>query len=54
MKYLGSFLLSEGEMEREVDQCGLRSNTGCTSIYRSIYVPTLTYGRLLGGDHNVN
>ncbi|TWW59948.1 hypothetical protein D4764_05G0000380 [Takifugu flavidus] len=39
-KYLGVLFTSEGRMEREVDR---RTRSG-EEIYRSIFVPTLTYG----------
>ncbi|XP_056625668.1 uncharacterized protein LOC130437983 [Triplophysa dalaica] len=49
-KYLGVLFTSEGRMEREIDRWIGAASAVMRSIYRSIYVPTLTYGHELRVD----
>ncbi|TWW77698.1 Retrovirus-related Pol polyprotein from transposon 17.6 [Takifugu flavidus] len=46
-KYLGVLFTSEGRMEQEIDRQRELSQKAKLSIYRSIFVPTLTYGHEL-------
>jgi len=49
-KYLGVLFTSEGKMEREMDKRIGAASAVMWALYRSIYVPTLTYAHKLVSD----